>query len=177
MGRRIRATSLLLAVIAVGTAGCGSGDDGHDRADYVDILSGGVEGITDQESTCMSEATVDVIGVDALEEAGAYDKVAENPDGSLSDFGVTLSDEQKSTFFRELNGCKDMRDLFEETLVSSGGLTPELAECVVGKVDDPTFERIIVTSFTDGDDALDDDADLTSVFQTATAECAAEATP
>lgn len=175
-GRRIRAAEALVkavvGVAVVGAAACSAGDEGHDRADYIGILSGGVEGITDEESTCMSSAAVDTIGVDALEDADVYDKIQENPDGSLADFGITLTDEQQSSLYDDLDACKSMRELFQETLESSGGLSPALAECVVGKIDDATFERIIMTTYTQGDDALDDDPALTDLYRTATTECA-----
>jgi hypothetical protein len=173
MGRNTRVMGLLLAVIAAGTAACGGGDSGHDRADYVAIMGGDAEGFTEEEADCVSAATVDAIGVDTLEEADAFDKIQDNPDGSLSDYGITLTEEQTGALYDGLNECKDLRAFFEETLTGSG-LSPELAGCVMDQIDEPTLERIIVTSFTSGEEALDSDADLTSAFESAATNCASQ---
>lgn len=173
MGRYTRVTGLLLAVIAAGTVGCGGGDSGHDRADYVAIMGGDAEGFTEEEADCVSAATVDAIGVDTLEDADAFDKIQENPDGSLSDYGITLTDEQTGALYDGLNECKDLREFFQETLAGSG-LSAELAQCVMDRIDEPTLERIIVTSFTEGEEALDNDEDLTATFSTAATDCAAQ---
>lgn len=165
-----RAAGLLLVMAGFGTVAC-SGDSGHDRADYVTALGGAGEGFTEEESTCAAGAMVDVVGVDALEDADAFDKIQENPDGSLSDFGVEISDEQGSQLYAGLNECKDLRAFFQETLATSG-LTPELAQCVMDKIDEPTLEAIIVTSFTEGDAGLDADPELSAAFESAGTECA-----
>ena len=171
MGTYNRAAGLLLVMAGLGTVAC-SGDSGHDRADYVAALGAEGEGFTKEESECAAGAMVDVVGVDTLEDAGAFDKIQSNPEGSLSDFGVELTDAQGSQLYQGLNECKDLRALFQETLATSG-LTPALAECVLGKIDEATLERIIVTSFTKGDEGLNADPELSTAFESAGAECAA----
>jgi hypothetical protein len=168
-----RAAGLLLVMAGLGTVAC-SGDSGHDRADYVRALGGAGEGFTEEESTCAAGAMVDVVGVDALEDADAFDTIQDNPDGSLSDFGITLTEAQGGELYAGLNECKDLRAFFQESLTTSG-LAPDLAQCVMDKIDEPTLQGIIVTSFTEGDEGLDADPGLSATFESAGTECAAAA--
>jgi hypothetical protein len=172
VSRYNRAAGLLLVMAGLGTVAC-SDDSGHDKADYVAALGGDAsEGFTAEESQCAAGAMVDVVGVDALEDAGAFDKIQDDPNGSLADFGVEITEAQGSELYAALNECKDLRTFFQESLVTSG-LSPALAECVIGKIDDATFERIIVTGFAQGDEGVDADPELSATFESAATDCAA----
>ena len=112
--------------------------------------SGTGEGFSEEEADCIAAALVDVVGVEELEAAGAWDRIQDDPDGSLADFGITLDESQSSTLFDGMNECKDMRAYFEETLTTEG-LPPELSACVLDGIDDATLQRIIMVGFTEGD--------------------------
>jgi hypothetical protein len=169
MGRKTWAATGFL-VAAIGISACG--DDGHGRDDYVAALSGTAEGFSEDEAECIAEVLVDVVGVGELESAGAWDRIQDAPGGSLSDFGITLGEAQSSTFFDGMSRCKDMRAYFEETLTTEG-LSPELSGCVVDGLDDATFRRIIIVSFTEGDAGLEADAELTTTVEEIATACAA----
>jgi hypothetical protein len=134
--------------------------------------SGTGEGFSEEEADCIAAALVDVVGVEELEAAGAWDRIQDDPDGSLADFGITLDESQSSTLFDGMNECKDMRAYFEETLTTEG-LPPELSACVLDGIDDATLQRIIMAGFTEGDAGLDAEADLTAAVEQAASECAA----
>jgi hypothetical protein len=167
-----RITGVLLLLAAFGAAACSSGDSGHDRAAYVKVLGGSSEGFTKEEGDCAAGAVVDAVGVDKLEAANAYDKIQKKPDGNLQDFGIQLSDDQSSKLFTGLNKCKDLRTFFESELTNQG-LSADLASCVMDKIDDATFQKMIITSFAKGDDALNADQSLSSAFTDAGTQCAA----
>src|SRR5262245_19751604 len=107
MRYRTYAAAALVLTVALGAAACG--DDGHSRADYVAVMSQPGSGRDADEAKCAAGKLVDVVGVDALEEAGAFNKIQDNPDGTLSDYGIQLSDAQGSDLYAGLNDCKDMR--------------------------------------------------------------------
>jgi hypothetical protein len=184
MGRSARlAARLLMAVMAVALvacgdddddAGAGGDDDGEAREELVTALAGtGDEQFSEEESRCMAEALVDAVGVETLEEADVVTQIEENPDGTLSDWGVQLSDAQGEQLYTAANECVDLRALFMEGMTESGA-SAEAAECVSNAVDDEIFQRVIVLSLTEGEEALDGDAELTAAFQEAGTACSEE---
>ncbi len=162
----------VLVVAAAGVAGCSS-DDGHDRADYVVALSATAPGFTESEAECVAEALVDTVGVDSLEDNEVFDKIQDNPDAALADYGIELDDEQSAALMEGVDGCKDLRAYFEDTMVAEG-LTPELAGCVIDGIDDATLTRILMLSFVEGDAALDADPALGAAFDQTATDCAAQ---
>lgn len=167
---------VLAAAMGIALAGCGDG--GNDRGDYIAALSGGAgEGFSEDEARCLAEVLVDTVGVEQLEEADVLDKIQDNPDGSLGDYGITLTEEQSAAAFDGLNECTDLRAMFVDMLASLSGLSADLAACVMDNIDDATFERLIMTSLTQGEAGLDSDQELVTSFQTAGANCAGLANP
>jgi hypothetical protein len=185
---------LLLAAI-LGAAACGGDDDdsssdttsgtsadssdsgdGHSKDEYVALMGGGDEGqgITDEEGDCFAGVLVDTIGVDTLEEAGAYEQIQDNPDGNLSDYGLTLDESQGAALYEGLNGCKDLRAFFEEQLASGADpVPPEAAACIATSVPDAAFARLWVVAFTDGEDAVSTDPEVSGALTQAATDCAA----
>jgi hypothetical protein len=172
MRYRPYAAAALLLTASLGAAACG-GDDGHSRVDYVAIMSKPDAGFTADEAECAAGAFVDVVGVDALEEADAFDKIQDNPDANLSDYGIMLEDAQGADLYAGLNDCKDMRVFFTDAMSSEGGLPPEGASCIVDGIDDATFSQIIVASFMEGDAALDSNPEIQGAIEQAATDCAA----
>jgi hypothetical protein len=171
MRYRTYAVAALLLTVGLGAAACG--DDGHSRADYVAAMGGEGSGFTADEAECAAGAVVDVVGVDALEEAGAFEKIQDNPDGDLSDWGIVVDDAQGPDLYAGLNDCKDMREFFTEALTSQGGVTPEGASCVVDGIDEATFSQMMVAGFVDGEAALDANPEFQGALEQAATDCAA----
>lgn len=174
MARYARAAEGLLAAgaIAIAAAACG-GDDGNDRADFVTALTGPADEVASEEDNrCIAEKIVDVVGVDALEEADVIDKIEDNPDAPLADYGVELDDDQTSTLSEEIGECVDLRAFFVDELTSGPqALSEEDAECFVDELDDETVGRAFVVTISEGDAALENDADLTTAFEEAVITC------
>jgi hypothetical protein len=178
MRRQGLIAGMLVAVAATGLVACGGDggaadrtDAGHDRDDYVTLLGGGGEGLTDEEAECAAGAVVDTIGVDALEEAEAWDEIQANPDGALSEFGIALDEAQTSALFDGLDRCADWRAFMTDGMVSEG-MSPALAACTMDHIDDVAFERFLVLTFTEGEAGLDADPELSATFEQAGADCA-----
>jgi hypothetical protein len=196
--RTYAATALLLAV-SLGAAACGGDDDdsssnttnitggsteqsgsdsggGHDRADYEAVLSAGAGddfGLSDDDAECFAGVLIDIVGVDGLEAAGAYDKIQDNPDGNLADFGIELDDQQGADLLEGLNGCTDMRALLETQLASDGSVPPEGAQCLVDNLDDDTFDQLMTAALTQGDSGVSADPDLEAALEQAATDCIA----
>jgi hypothetical protein len=201
MKKRNAFAALALAVaIAIGSAACGdddgsdtagdSGDDGggsdaagnsgdddtaeHSREDYVVLLGGAGEGMSDKEANCISAAVVDVVGVGALEQANAWDKIQENPDGSLADYGVVVDEAQVNAIADGVGACVDVPRLFEEMLVTGEDVSRELAACLASGLDEGALERIVAVTMASGEAALDADPTLTAGIEQAALDCSAQ---
>jgi hypothetical protein len=188
MRRRNAAVAATLAVLlTAGVGACGddggggggaSGDGGdsagsgaeHSRDDYVALLAGGGEGMSDQQAQCISEAVVDTIGVDALEEAGVWDDLQADPEGALADYGVVVGEQQVSAISAGIGACIDVREFFEEMTVADGG-SPALAACLSAGIDDTTLQRLIAVSIVAGEPGMDAEAELVSAIETAARSC------
>jgi hypothetical protein len=172
MGRYVRAAEGLLVVVAVAASAC-SGDDGNDRGDFVAALTGPAdEAANEEENRCIAEKIVDVVGVDALEEADIIDKIEDDPDAPLADYGVELDEEQTATLSEDMGECVDLRAFLAQELTSGPEpLTPEDAECFVDGLDDATLGRAFVVAIAEGDAAVENDAKLTAAFEESALAC------
>ena len=202
MKRNALAALALAAAIAMGSAACGdddgssdtagnnsnSDDDGgsdtagnsdddtaeHSREDYVALLGGAGEGLSDQEANCISGAVIDVVGVDALEQANAWDKILQNPDGSLADYGVVVNEAQVAAIADGVGACVDMPRLFEEMFQAGEDLSPELAACLASGLDEAALEQAFAISIAQGEAALDADPTFTAGVEQAALDCTAQ---
>lgn len=160
-----------------GTSGDDSGDDDtaeHSREDYVALLGGAGEGLSDQEANCISGAVIDVVGVDALEQANAWDKILQNPDGSLADYGVVVNEAQVAAIADGVGACVDMPRLFEEMFQAGEDLSPELAACLASGLDEAALEQAFAISIAQGEAALDADPTFTAGVEQAALDCTAQ---
>jgi hypothetical protein len=148
-----------------------SGDKGGggDRQKLIDALSG--SGADDEFSKeqidCMVPGMVDAIGVDRLIKAGALD----NPDADFEDLGLDLSDDEAGDLFDAMDKCVDLREQFIQGM--SGQATPDQAQCFSDNIDDDTFRSMMVTAFTEGQEAMTNDATFTAAIQAAATKCLA----
>ena len=201
MKRNALAALALAVALAMGSAACGdddgadtagnnsnSDDDGgsdtagnsdddtaeHSREDYVALLGGAGEGLTDQEANCISGAVIDVVGVDALEQANAWDTILQNPDGSLADYGVVVNEAQVAAIADGVGACVDMPRLFEEMFQAGEDLSPELAACLASGLDEAALEQAFAISIAQGEAALDADPTFTAGVEQAALDCTAQ---
>ena len=149
----------------------GDGNDGGgggDRQKLIDALSsssGADDEFTEEQIDCMVPGMVDAIGVDKLVKAGAL----ENPDADFEDLGLDLSDDEAGALFDSMNDCVDLREQFVQGM--SGQATPDQAECFSDNIDDDTFRSMMVTTFTEGQEAMTNDPTFTAAIQEAATKC------
>jgi hypothetical protein len=169
----------IAALLGLATLACGGDDDeggdggggsNGDREKLIESLSGSAaeDGeFSEEEAECMVPGMVDAIGVERLMEAGA----ADNPDADFEELGIDVTDEEAGELFDAMNECVDLREKFVAGMTEGGDATEEQAQCLSGAIDDDTFKTLIVTSLVEGEEALNENAELTTAVQEAAVEC------
>jgi hypothetical protein len=149
----------------------GSGDEGG-RDDYVTALDQSYDNpnTTPDDRRCMAGATVDVLGVEALTEAGTVDELREA--GSLQAFGITPDETTAGELVDALDACVDMRTVLfgdEETL------GPEVRSCIEARIPDDVLRRFMISTYTSGT-GLSDQPELEAQVTAGREACRPQAT-
>ena len=152
----------------------GDGGDGATRDDYIEVMSGVQPGdpFTQEEAECVTGVVVDVVGLDVLNENEVLDQARDNPTGSLSDFGIELTDEQRQELGPALGDCLDVRAAMVSELSGDPSVGPEMAECLGDSVDPAVWEQLLVGGLADGEDAGAGDPSLQTAIEEAATACA-----
>jgi hypothetical protein len=168
----MRRTMLAMAVLVVCAfaLACGDDDGGGSGGDssteegqeYVDAIlaSNDDSELTDEENECFTRAFVDAVGVEQLQGAVTPAEIREDPESSPEEFGITLDEDQADAFWEGINECMDVRAAFVEGLTEGEDMSEEAVACLEDAIDDDLLKRVLVTSLTEGEDALQEDEDL-----------------
>lgn len=172
---------MLAEVMAVVVVGVGvvvmvaSKDDGSsaERGAYVDAVAsiGEAHGVHPESSSCFSEATVDAVGLDALQDVATPDDLRDNPDRTPRSWGISLDGGRAEVFYDQVQDCIDTRQVYMDRLREDGLLTPEALACVDQALGDDILRRYFVTLWLDLENPLDADAELRRDFVAAVAHC------
>ena len=107
---RGRTITLVIVLAAGGVAAC-SDDGGSDEAaqPYIDAMVATIDdedlgGPTAEQAECIAERTVDLIGVDTLEEEGITPEDVEDSDGP-GDLGIELSEDEAGDIAESFVDC------------------------------------------------------------------------
>ena len=162
-----------LTVLGLAATACGGDDEGASKDDYVDAMSRVEEGdpFTEDESRCVSGAVVDVVGLDTLNENDVLDKAGEDPDGSLADYGVEVSDDQREELGGAVGDCFDIAAAMVEELSADPSVGPEMAECLAEQIPAETWEQVLVTGIVSDDEEAAGDEELMAEMQAAGQSC------
>jgi hypothetical protein len=185
-----RRLALLFGAAAIVLAGgCGDDDDAgggdvevSDEAQpYVDAMIAGMVSSDDDEdddlqleqdqAECLAPRWVETIGVDRLQDAGLEpDDFATDSDPDLS--ALDLSDEEGGELYDAFGTCDiDLKAEFIRSLTTEQNLSEEDADCLSDAFSDDFLRRIMVISLVEGDDALDDNEELTGELLSVFSEC------
>jgi hypothetical protein len=178
----IRRVTVALTALALGALGVACGDDGaggsggqssDEGQEYVDALVAASEdeAATAEDIECYARSLVEGVGVDVLREARVTPEDMSDPDASLNDFGITLDDGQVDAFWGDLNQCMDVRAFFFGSLAADGELSDETVDCLGDTMDDDLIRRFIVGAIAEGEDAFQEDDQLTSDLAGVFSEC------
>ena len=159
----MRARSLALSILLVaGAAACsddGGGSDGDAQA-YVDALASTLDdedegGPTAEQADCIAEETIDVIGVDTLEDEGITPEDVEASDGP-DDLGIELSDDDATAVAQAFLDCDFS---FVDALLASlapDASSDDLRACVEDSIDDDLVLEGMVASLQGDDERADE---------------------
>ncbi|HET6834084.1 MAG TPA: hypothetical protein VFH30_09445 [Acidimicrobiales bacterium] len=179
----MRRMTLAVAVLVVGAFGAACGDDGGggsggesssaEGQEYVDaiVASNDESDLTDEQNECFARAFVDAVGVDQLQGAVSPDEIRENPESSPGEFGITLDGDQADALWEDVNECMDVRAAFVEGLTQGEDMSQETVDCLEDAIDDDLLQRVLVTSLMEGEEALQEDEELTSDLIGALSDC------
>lgn len=132
--------------------------------------------LTQEQADCVAPKWIDTIGVDRLKDKGiSPDEIGDDADdGDLSQLG--LSEDEGGELYDAFAACDvDIRQEFVDSLSSDEDLSEEAVACLDDAIDSDLLRRLMVTTITQGDEALDEDSELVSDFRTAIAPCEAAA--
>ena len=179
----MRRVGVALTALALGTLGVACGDDGgrgsggepssDEGQEYVDAMvsASDDEAATAEDMECYARSFVDAVGVDVFQGAAVTPEDMSDPDASLNDFGITFEDAQVNAFWDDLNQCMNVRAFFYEGLAADGELSDETVDCLDDTMDDDLIKRFIVGAIAEGEDAFQEDDQLTRDLAGAFSEC------
>ena len=172
---------LAVGVLALAIGGCGGDDDddvSEDEQPYVDAFVASASDadedelqLSGEQAECFGARFVDIVGVDRLEEAGVTPEDF-GDDSSLDFSEIGLSEDEGEDIYDSFEECDvDIRAEFLNSLDADGSLTEEDRECVEDAFDEDLIRRMLVTTFVQGEDALEQDEELMSDVFAVFSEC------
>jgi hypothetical protein len=185
-----RLALLVGAAAMVLAAGCGDDDDDGDAGGgdvevseeaqpYVDAMVEGMVSSDDDEdlqldqeqADCLAPRWVETIGVERLQDAGLEpDDFADDGDPDLSSLG--LSEDEGGELYDAFGACDiDLKAEFIRSFTADQDLSEEDAECLGDAFSDDFLRRIMITTLVEGDEALEDDQELTGELLSVFSEC------
>lgn len=163
-----------VALTAVALALSACGDGGSDVRPYAEAIADGVQAdegddslqTSDDEARCIGDGTVEVIGLDVLEEAGTPEEVTELAQDDLSAF--ELDDDQATEIARITYECVD--DMLGQFIESFETESVEADACLAESIGETQIVPLLARSL-QGADLSDPESagliqDLESAFQT-----------
>ena len=161
------------------TAGGTAGTDGSaDAQAYVDAMIDSFDNadpgelqIDRDQAQCLAPKWVETMGPDRLAEAGIQpEDFAAEGDVDLSTVGMTKDDGNE--LYDAMGECDiDVKTLFVESFASDQDLSAEDRECFANALDDDLLRRIMVTTLVEGEEALNQDEELSGDLIGVFAEC------
>jgi hypothetical protein len=182
---------LTVAAVAVGIGGCGGDDDDDDDAGgggevevsedaqpYVDAMIESFDNsdpdelqIDREQAQCLAPRWVEAIGPERLAEAGIEpEDFSSDQDVDLS--SADLSEDDGNEMYDAFEACGiDVKTVFVQSMATDEDLSAEDTECLEGAIDDDLLRRILVTTFVEGEGAIEEDEELTGELFAMFAEC------
>jgi hypothetical protein len=155
-----------------GTAG------GADAQAYVDAMIQSFDNsdpdelqINREQAQCLAPKWVDAIGADRLAAAGIEPQdFAEEGDVDLTTVGLT--EDNGNAMYDAFGECDiDVKTLFVDSFSADRDVSEEDQVCLADAMSDDLLRRIMVTTFVEGEEALNQDEELSGELFGVFAEC------
>jgi hypothetical protein len=123
------------------------------------------------QAQCLAPLWVEAIGPDRLAEAGVAPRdFAADDDVDLSVVGLT--EEDGGEMYDAFAACDvDVKRLFVQSMATEQQLSAEDEACLEGAFAEDLLRRIMITTFVEGEDALDQDQELRGEMFAVFADC------
>ncbi len=166
--------------LALVAGACGDDDDddasGSDDP-YVQALSQSMREdddsdlpLDDEQADCLAPRFVEVLDPARLEEAGVTPEQLAESDDVITQLGLT--EEEGGEMYDALGECDlDVRALFLEGMTEDSNLSDEARDCLEGAISDDFLRQLFAITFSQGEDALEGNDELTSQLMSVFAEC------
>jgi hypothetical protein len=163
-----------------GTTGPRSGGTagGADAQAYVDAMIESFDNsdpdelqIDREQAQCLAPQWVETIGVDRLAAAGIepQDFAAE---GEVDLTTVGLTEDDGNAMYDAFGECDiDVKMLFVESFSADRGVSEKDQDCLADAMSDDLLRRIMVTTFVEGEEALNQDEELSGDLFGVFADC------
>jgi hypothetical protein len=155
-----------------GTAG------GADAQAYVDAMIESFDNadpdelqINREQAQCLAPRWVETIGTDRLAAAGIEPQDF-GKEGNVDLTTVGLTEDDGNAMYDAFGGCDiDVKALFVESFSADRDVSEEDQVCLADAMSDDLLRRIMVTTFVEGEEALNQDEELTGELFGVFAEC------
>jgi len=163
-------SGLLLFAACGGDDGGGGGELSSADQEFVDAAMQQYDPedteLTEDQARCVAESLVGAVGSERLEDLGISPESFGDDDNP---FPEGLDQDEAEDVVEGINSCIDMASLFVESMSENGQLSDEAVACLADAFDQATIDEIFVTMLTEGEDALQENQELTvkllDVFQ------------
>jgi hypothetical protein len=170
-------TEAPVAPATTGASASTAGQASPDAQAYVDAMIESFDNSDPEElqinrgqAQCLAPRWVETIGPDRLAEAGIQPREFADDDVDLSTVGLT--EEDGGEMYDAFAACDvDVKGLFVESLATEQDLSPRDAQCLEGAFEEDLLRRIMITTFVEGEEALDQDEELSGELIGVFAEC------
>ena len=118
-----------------------------------------------ERRSCVMEAVVDGVGVEALREVVTPREIADAATGAgLAGLEIDLDEAQTEAVFEGVKDCGDLSEMFVGEMASLGGgeLPGPAMECFEGQLDDELLREIVMTRLVEGDAAFTEKPEISA---------------
>jgi|SRR5215218_2339473 len=158
--------SALSAMAACGDDDSGGGEVSAEAQPYVDALKKSMTAddqglqLTSSQADCMAPKFVDAIGVDTLKAKDITpEDMGDDADSDFSDLELTQA--QGTKLVDSFSACDvSLKDIFINSLVEDTEISAEDRKCLGDAMPDDLVKQLMVTTITEGSEALQQDEDL-----------------
>ncbi len=145
----------------------GDGSASGDESEYVDALRQNISLEDDDIATCLSQAIVDEIGFDRIEDSGLSPDDFANSGGQLSEEEPALTPEQAPALQAAFLECGDLADAF----ITAESVPQEQKDCERKAITDEVTAALLANQLTTAEDS----EEVAAAVEQATS-CSADAT-
>lgn len=162
----------LLLFAACGDDDGGSGDLSSADQEFVDAAMEQYDPdeaeLSEDDARCVAESLVGAVGAERLEDLGISPESFGDDDNP---FPEGMEQGEAEDVVEGINSCIDMASLFVDSMAAGGQMSEEAVSCLADAFDQDVIDEIFVTMLTEGEDALQENQELSVKLLDVLQEC------